>query len=319
MSPSDTADEDRFVELYKTYIGEPDRRTDIYVGFALFFGGLGVGLVGLFLFAIERAALEGEVFWVREIAFSIGAVGLLYAVVVVWYFARRVSDDVTAPNVDRSAADATSSRSLVDRVRAELRSLVSSPGVLALALLSLFSSTANWGFTSYAVVFLTDGYGVALDTANLTLTAVFVVSAGAILLGGDLADRVAPGPVLIGSFAALVVLLAVVAAEVVSPLAAIALMLGVGAARSLPGPARSKLTDSFSPDDGVGKSFAVITVGIMLGSAVAPPVFGYLIEARGLSTTFFAVAGVALLATLVTVGIVFGFADGQREPAAVEN
>jgi hypothetical protein len=85
MSPSDTADEDRFVELYKTYIGEPDRRTDIYVGFALFFGGLGVGLVGLFLFAIERAALEGEVFWVREIAFSIGAVGLpliLVAVVV---------------------------------------------------------------------------------------------------------------------------------------------------------------------------------------------------------------------------------------------
>jgi hypothetical protein len=85
MSPSDTAGEDRFVELYKAYIGEPDRRTDIYVGFALFFGGLGVGLIGLFLFAIERAALEGEVFWVREIAFSIGAVGLpliLVAVVV---------------------------------------------------------------------------------------------------------------------------------------------------------------------------------------------------------------------------------------------
>jgi MFS family permease len=280
-----------------------------------FGGNLGFAAPPVFITAVVGLS---ALTW-RHAVGAIGAVGLVYAVVVVWYFARRVSDDVTAPNVDRSAADATPSRSLVDRVRAELRSLVSSPGVLALALLSLFSSTANWGFTSYAVVFLTDGYGVALDTANLTLTAVFVVSAGAILLGGDLADRVAPGPVLIGSFAALVVLLAVVAAEVVSPLAAIALMLGVGAARSLPGPARSKLTDSFSPDDGVGKSFAVITVGIMLGSAVAPPVFGYLIEARGLSTTFFAVAGVALLATLVTVGIVFGFADGQREPAAVEN
>ncbi len=85
MSTSDTADEDRLVELYRSYIGEPDRRTDVYLGFALFFGGLGLGLVGLFLFIIERAFLDGLVFWIREIAFAMGAIGLpliLVAVVV---------------------------------------------------------------------------------------------------------------------------------------------------------------------------------------------------------------------------------------------
>ena len=67
MSSSDATDGDVLVGVYRAYIGEPDRRTDVYLGFALFFGGLGVGLLGLFLFVIERALLSGSVFWLREI------------------------------------------------------------------------------------------------------------------------------------------------------------------------------------------------------------------------------------------------------------
>lgn len=67
---------DRLVDLYREYIGEPDSRTDVYLGFALFFGGLGLGLVGLMLFAVERGVLSGEVFWLREVAFATGALGL---------------------------------------------------------------------------------------------------------------------------------------------------------------------------------------------------------------------------------------------------
>lgn len=82
---SDAPGDDRLVALYRDYIGEPDRRTDVYLGFALFFGGLGLGLVGLLLFGMERAVLAGEVFWLREIAFAAGAFGLplvLFSVVV---------------------------------------------------------------------------------------------------------------------------------------------------------------------------------------------------------------------------------------------
>ena len=77
MSGSDTDGEtDRLVDLYREYIGEPDSRTDVYLGFVLFFAGLGLGLVGLLLFAVERGVLSGEVFWLREVAFAAGALGL---------------------------------------------------------------------------------------------------------------------------------------------------------------------------------------------------------------------------------------------------
>jgi hypothetical protein len=85
MASSDAADEDRLVELYRSYIGEPDQRTDVYLGFALFFGGLGLGILGLLLFAVERAILDGLVFSVRQVAFAAGALGLplvLVAIVV---------------------------------------------------------------------------------------------------------------------------------------------------------------------------------------------------------------------------------------------
>ena len=67
---------DRLVDVYRAYIGEPDSRTDVYLGFALFFAGLGLGLVGLLLFAVERGVVAGEAFWLREIAFAAGALGL---------------------------------------------------------------------------------------------------------------------------------------------------------------------------------------------------------------------------------------------------
>ncbi|MDS0477414.1 permease [Natrinema sp. 1APR25-10V2] len=37
-------------DLYRRYIGEPEDRTDVYVGFGLFLGGIGLAIVGLLLF-----------------------------------------------------------------------------------------------------------------------------------------------------------------------------------------------------------------------------------------------------------------------------
>ncbi|MDF9746678.1 DUF7139 domain-containing protein [Natrinema salsiterrestre] len=37
-------------DIYRRYIGEPDDRTDVYVGFGLFLGGIGLAIVGLVLF-----------------------------------------------------------------------------------------------------------------------------------------------------------------------------------------------------------------------------------------------------------------------------
>ncbi|WP_435194580.1 DUF7139 domain-containing protein [Natronomonas sp. EA1] len=72
---TDTPD-DRFVELYRRYLGEPERELDVYLGFGLFFGGFALGILGLVLFAVEQTLTPGDLFWVREIAYSVGALGL---------------------------------------------------------------------------------------------------------------------------------------------------------------------------------------------------------------------------------------------------
>lgn len=243
----------------------------------------------------------------------LGAVGLAYALVVTALVASRVDDDVSAPNVDATATGGP----VAERLRAELRALVAEPGILALAVLALFASTANWGLTSYAVVFLTDVYALSLGVANLTLTGLFVVGAGAILVGGYLTDRFGGGRILILSFLGFTVLVGLIAARLVPAIAAVGLFLLLGGIRSLASPARDELTERLAARGTVAKSFAVVTIGIMLGSTIAPPVFGYLIEWTGVRTAFYAVAGVGALATAVTALVVARFADQERQrPAA---
>jgi hypothetical protein len=58
------------VSLYRQYVGEPERRRDIYVGFGAFFGGIALGFVGLALFLFSGTQPTGsDVFWqFREVA-----------------------------------------------------------------------------------------------------------------------------------------------------------------------------------------------------------------------------------------------------------
>jgi MFS family permease len=230
----------------------------------------------------------------------VGGVGLLYGLLATVLLHVVVDEQVTAPNRDRAATDG-GGEPLGTRARGAVRALLDSPGILGLTLLALLTSTASWGVNTYAVVFLQRSYGVAADLASLTLTGMFVVGAIAIFLGGYLTDRIAPGPVMVGAFVAVTAFVGLLAAGTVPPLVAVVALLGVGAARSFAGPARDGLTDALSAADAVGTNFAVVSVGVMLGSAIAPPLFGYLVEAEGMRVAFGAIAFVALLGTLVTV------------------
>jgi MFS family permease len=242
----------------------------------------------------------------------LGAVGLTYGVLVTALVAWRVDDAVTAPNVET----VTTGDPLTERLRSELRALVAEPGILALAVLALFATTANWGVTSYAVVFLTDAYALSLGAANLTLTGLFVVGAGAILVGGYLTDRFGGGRILILSFVGFTALVGLIATRLVPATAVVGLFLLLGGVRSVASPARDELTERLSASGTVATSFAVVTVGIMLGSTIAPPVFGYLIEWAGVQTAFYAIAGVGALSTVVTAVVVGRFADRERHASA---
>ena len=241
----------------------------------------------------------------------IAVVGACYGVVACYVLARHVSNEVTRPNP--GADDARSeTTSRLARVREELRALGQSRPILGLGVVAMLSSTAFWGVSSYLVVFLEDGYGVASGIASLSLTAMFLTGAGLILAGGVLADRFQPGAILAGAYALVGVAVFALASTAAPPLVAVAIGVLAGSLGSLGLPARDKLADLLSSRSDIGRNFAVVTIGIMIGNTVAPPLFGALIETTGYRGTFTLVGGFAVLAALATVAIVARYRGGMR-------
>lgn len=75
--------------IYRRYVGEPESRRDVYVGFGTFFGGIMLGVVGLVLFLYSGTQPSGSTFFwqlrkVALIAVMLGlpAVALSFAVLL---------------------------------------------------------------------------------------------------------------------------------------------------------------------------------------------------------------------------------------------
>lgn len=68
----------RLLSYYRKYIGDPDRTTDVYAGFGIFFLGLGLATMGVvaFLYSATLPSDSSSMFAVREVAAVAAAVGL---------------------------------------------------------------------------------------------------------------------------------------------------------------------------------------------------------------------------------------------------
>lgn len=270
------------------------------------------GFAGNLGYAVAPAVITGIVAiggmtW-RHAFFLIGIVGGAYAVFAVAILAWHVSEDVTGPGRTSEATEKYSLASIRSQVVAELHSLFTSPAVLAFAVLSLVTAITNWGIRSYAVVLLTDGYGLTLGSANAVLTVMFVAAAVLILVGGELSDRFSARLVLYFSYS-IVTLAAAAAATLVLPrtVAMICVVL-TGGTLMMGGPAKDKLVDKLSVRGDLGKNFAIVSVGVSLGGSVAPPLFGAIIDGSGLQLAFLGVAGFALLGGVTVFAILRSYA-----------
>jgi len=76
--PEDPDEWDGLIGLYRRYVGDPDRRSDVYVGFGLFFAGIALFAVGVatFLWSATLSPDDRYTYAVREVAAVAGAVGL---------------------------------------------------------------------------------------------------------------------------------------------------------------------------------------------------------------------------------------------------
>lgn len=187
-------------------------------------------------------------------------------------------------------------------LRAEARSLAGAPPVLVLSLLWFTNSVAGWGVKTYTPTLLT-GYGLAPADASLVSSAMLGVGAVVLLGGGYLTDRVGSLPVMTVGYVALVVVAATLSSGLLPLVAAVALVLSLSATIDVSRPARSKLTDAASDRDDIGKNFALMTIGISAGGAVAPPVFGYIVDVFGPRVAFYAVAAVGAITLALTFAV----------------
>ncbi|MDS0259188.1 MFS transporter [Haloarcula sp. S1CR25-12] len=251
--------------------------------------------------AIVATAATLGVDWRLAIG-SIAAVGALYGVACLLAFDRYVDERITHPtgSDDTTAQGPATDGSLVARARRELRGLLSSPPIVALTVLWFLTSAAGWGIKQYTATLLSTGYPVPDATANFAVSAMLTVGAVVIFGGGWLTDRYAPGPVLVGGYAALVVVAGLLALGTLPVVGALALVLVLSATVDGSRPARAALADALSSDDAAGKNFGLLTIGISGGAAVAPPVLSVVVARAGVAAAFWAIAALGVTAIGLT-------------------
>jgi predicted MFS family arabinose efflux permease len=263
-----------------------------------FAGALGLAVP----FAAVPAAVALGYGW-RAAFGAIAVLGACYTVVAalaVWRLPRAVARaGAVARDGTGAAADG---RSLADRGRAYLRT-ATAPLIVLLTALWFVNSAAAWGVRTYAATVLDAGYGLEAGTASLVASAMFVVGAVVLLGGGYLGDRVGPVPLLLAGYGSLLVLAGLLSTALLPAVAAVGVVLLLAATVDLSRPARATLTDVASERGDVGKNFALMTVGISAGGAVAPPLYGYVIDAASVEAAFLCIAATAALALGLSVAV----------------
>lgn len=277
-----------------------------------FAGALGLAIP----FAVVPAVVAVGGTW-RDAFALVAVAGGLFAVACLLAF-RAVSRDVTHPpdpeplpnprdaGVRPRSIPATLGSGLAraaSRLRSGARTIAESPAVAVLTLLWFVNSVAAWVVRTYTPTLLTDAYGLAPPGASLAGSAMIAVGAVLMLAGGWLTDVTAPLPVMALGYLALVPLSAVLAAGTLPVVAAVGLVLGLAATLDVSRPARSTLTDRVSDRADVGRNFALVTVGIGAGGAVAPPLFGWVIAVAGVGAAFYGVTALAVVSLALAFAV----------------
>jgi MFS family permease len=190
--------------------------------------------------------------------------------------------------------------------------------MLLMFLYMVLSAVASNGLNGFTVVALVSGYDLPLASANLALTLLLVAGALGVLLGGQLADWTRRHElVLVAGFllAAAALCLAGGLLRSFLPLAGAIAMAGLmlGAIR----PSRDMMVRKAAPAGSFGKVFGFVTMGMNLGGAVAPLLFGWVIDQDGGRMIFILAAGAMLLALLAALAANAAIGAAQKTPSPV--
>lgn len=175
----------------------------------------------------------------------------------------------------------------------------------------LISAIAFGGIQSFAPAALRDLYGVPFTFATACITAYMLAMAGGLIAGGFIAshtthhDRVIA--VAFSTSGLFAVLVATSAVPVVLLMAAIA-VIGFGA--GIAGPSRDLLVRAASPKNATGRVYGVVYSGLDVGLAIAPLMFGALMDMQEQAWVFILIGVFQVAALLAAIGV--GERAGRR-------
>jgi MFS transporter, FSR family, fosmidomycin resistance protein len=185
-------------------------------------------------------------------------------------------------------------------VVADLRVLLAAPILMAFAYFALLTASTT-GIQTFVVPALGAIYHAPLALATGALTVYLLGNACGVLAGGVLADRATRHDLVAAAGVLCAATLMVVLSTGGLPLRVIAVaMAATGFAMGVTAPSRDMLVRAATPRGSSGKVFGFVYSGLDLGSLVAPPVYGWLLD-RGEPRAMFVVIAAIMLVMIVTV------------------
>ena len=242
------------------------------------------GTVG---FAVAPLVMLGlATLWNWRIAlFIIGAAGIGAAIMLT--VQRKAIQDMapgkaTEPNREPKASN--------------WRALMTRP-MIVFFIFYAFLAGAGSGLNTFTVTALIAIYGVDLSSANATLTTFLAMAATGVLLGGFLADRVNRHDLaLMAAYGVAAACLMLVASEILPFWLVIGTLALTGFMRGLVNPARDVLVRKAAPPGAIGAAFGFITTGFTVGQAIAPPIYGWLMDVGSPTMLYWLASGFTLIA-----------------------
>jgi MFS family permease len=160
---------------------------------------------------------------------------------------------------------------------------------------------------SFAVSILKAMQGVSFEAATLTLTSYMLCAAAGVFVGGFVAARVVSSDKVVAvAMSAGAVCMALCGTGWMGPTATMMVLAATGFAIGIGGPSRDMMIKKATPKGATGRVYGLVYSGLDTGFAIAPIVFGALMDRGWYGATLLGASAVLLLSVVAALGV------GQR-------
>jgi MFS family permease len=175
--------------------------------------------------------------------------------------------------------------------------LLTAPAILINLVFFILLSFSGGGLNNYLVASLGALYGTPATVANSALTALLIMSAAGVLVGGILTGMTSRhGLVASGGLVVIAIVCVLIGLVDFNALALVVLMSAAGFFSGLTMPSRDMIVRAVTPPGAYGRVFGFVSSGFNIAGIVTPIIFGQLLDRGYVREIFFLMALCALLA-----------------------